>query len=505
MYLIGSGPGDPGLITLKAIEIIRKADVLVYDHLANSKLLSEATDAAEKVYAGKESSEHTLAQDKINRLLADMAKEGKTVVRLKGGDPFIFGRGGEEAEYLASQSVPFEIVPGITSAIAVPAYAGIPLTHRDYTTSVAFITGHERPDKEKSAIPWKELATGPGTLVFLMGVKNLPLICQTLIRNGRPPKTPAAVIRWGTLASQQTIIGTVSDITQRVEDAGLKPPAIIVIGEVVRLREDLNWFEKRPLFGKRIVVTRSRAQASQLVELLEGQGAQVIEYPTIRIQPVDPNPELEKAIKQIESYDWLLFTSVNGVECFFNCLDRMGLDARALCMAKIGAIGPATAGSLLNRGIKADFVPQSYKAEGIIDGLLAMGIKGEKVLVPRAAQAREILPEQLTGEGADVLVVPVYETFPEKGPEADELAMSIKSGDVFMITFTSSSTVTNFFSSIEGKIGKEDLNRIVMACIGPVTEKTLAEFGFSARIVSKVYTIPELVNAIVEYVDVQGI
>lgn len=499
VFLVGTGPGDPGLITVRALEAIRKAEIAVYDHLANPKLLSEVPGSSEKIYVGKESSKHTLPQDEINELLLKHAKSGKVVIRLKGGDPFIFGRGGEEAEYLASHHVPFEIIPGITSAIAVPAYAGIPLTHRDYTTSVAFITGHEKPDKEKSTIPWRELATGPGTLVFLMGVKNLPLISRVLIQHGRAPQTPAAVIRWGTFSSQQTLVGTLSEIPQKAEEAGLKPPAIIIIGEVVQLREQLNWFEKRSLFGKRIVVTRSRAQASQLVESLESHGAQVVEYPTIIIKRIDPNPEMEEAIKNLDKYDWAIFTSVNGVECFFEYLDGMDLDTRSLGRLKVGAIGPATAEGLKNHCIKADFIPDTYKAEGIIDGLISIGIKGKRILIPRAAQAREVLPQQLSDSGAYVHVIAVYETLPDEKANSDELVKYMNAGEISMITFTSSSTVTNFFSTLEGRIKQEELKGVAMACIGPVTRKQLEEKGFTAQVVPEKFTIPDLVNAILAY------
>ncbi len=499
-YLVGAGPGDPGLITLRAIELISRADVLVYDNLVNPKLLLYAPHSAEKIYVGKEASMHTLPQDKINQLIAQRAKTGETVVRLKGGDPFIFGRGGEEAEYLASESVPFEIVPGISSAIAVPAYAGIPLTHRDYNTSVAFITGHERPDKEKSSIPWKELATGPKTLVFLMGVKNLPLICDSLIKYGRSRETPAAVIQWGTLSCQKTITGRLDDIFLKVKAAGIMPPAIIITGEVIRLRERLNWFEKRPLFGRKIVVTRSRAQASQLVKQLEELGAQVTEYATIAIKRIYPNPKLKSAILNIKDFDWIVFTSVNGVECFFHFLELMHIDTRWLAGLNICAIGPATAEMLKRHGIIADLVPDSYKAEGIIKVLDSFeDIKGKGILIPRAASARQVLPQQLSERGAKVVVIPVYETLPDTGTNTDELVREIERGEVSMITFTSSSTVTNFFSNLEGRIKKEELNQVVMACIGPITEKTLAERGYAARVVPEHFTIPDLVNAILEY------
>jgi len=497
--LAGTGPGDPGLVTVKTLDLIRRAEVIVYDHLASPKLLSEAPASAEMIYVGKEASRHTLPQEKINDLLVERAKAGKLVVRLKGGDPFIFGRGGEEAEHLAAHKVPFEVVPGITSAIAVPAYAGIPLTHRDFTPAVAFITGHERPEKEESTIPWRELATGPGTLVFLMGVKNIPFICSTLMEFGRPAETPAAVIRWGTLNTQRTITGTLEDIPRRVEEAGLKPPAIIVVGEVVRLRERLNWFEGRPLFGRRIVVTRSRAQASQLVDLLEGLGAEVFEYPTIHLKTIQPNPGLEKVIRSLHTFDWAIFTSVNGVECFFDHLDALGLDARALGGMAIGAIGPATAEGLRKRGIRPDFIPDDYRAEGIVEGLTDKGIKGKSVLIPRAAQAREILPRQLEEAGAQVSEVPVYETLPDPDADTDKLITLLKKGEISMVTFTSSSTVSNFFENLEGRIGMEDLGRVAMACIGPVTEETLVKKGFTARVVSERYTIPDLVDAILAY------
>jgi len=500
VYLIGAGPGDPGLITLRGKELIEKADILVYDHLANPELLSYAPDTAQMIYVGKEASKHTLKQDKINLLIAESAKSGKMVIRLKGGDPFIFGRGGEEAEYLASQKVPFEIVPGVTSAIAVPAYAGIPLTHRDYTTSVAFITGHEKPDKEKSTIPWKELATGPKTLVFLMGVRNLPLICQELISKGRAPETPAAVIQWGTLNTQRTAVGNLLDITRRVEDAKIKPPSIILIGEVIRLREQLKWFENRPLFGKKIVVTRSRPQASQLVGLLKDLGADVLEYPTISIRMIDPNPALERAIKGMKQYQWIIFTSANGVSCLFYHIEKMLLDTRILSGIKIAAIGPATADELKIHGIRADMIPVSYKAEGVIEGLLSLeDIRGKRILIPRAETAREILPEELEKKGAQPDVLPVYKTLPDERANTAGLVKELEEGKVSMITFTSSSTVNNFFSNLEGKIAMGDLMGVAMACIGPITENTLNKKGFSATVTPENYTIPDLVCSILEY------
>ena len=498
VYLVGSGPGDLDLITVKGLRLIEEADVLIYDYLANSLLIDKAKSGAEKIYVGKQSNKHTLSQDGINKLLVDKACKGNNVVRLKGGDPFIFGRGGEEAEYVVSKGIPFEVVPGVTSAISVPAYAGIPLTHRDHTTSVAFITGHERPDKEQSAIPWEELAKGPGTLVFLMGVKNLPEIAKILIEFGRNPKCPVAVIQWGSTNKQRTVIADLATISDEAKRCGITPPAIIVIGDVVRLREQLNWFEKRPLFGKTIINTRSRAQASQLTFALSAYGANVIEFPTIEIKPILDNTLINEAIKNIDHYDWLVLTSVNGVKIFFEHLYKYGKDSRCLHNLKVAAIGPATSKELKGWGICADFIPEKYQAEDIVAGFLDMGIKNKRVLLPRAKVARDYLPNALSSEGVEVNVVPIYETCMDESANLQNIKELLKNNSIDTITFTSSSTVKNFFNRIsEDELFKK--TKPHFACIGPITEDELSKHGYKAEIMPKQYTIEHLALSILNF------
>ncbi|MBF0259235.1 MAG: uroporphyrinogen-III C-methyltransferase, partial [Desulfamplus sp.] len=351
VYLIGAGPGDPGLITVRGMECIKKADVVVYDYLAAPALLKYARKDAQIIYVGKKGGDHTMSQDKISELLADKGRMGLVVARLKGGDPFIFGRGGEEAEALIEAGVDFEVVPGVTSAIAASAYAGIPLTHRDYTSSVSLITGHEDPLKDETNINWDSLAKSGSTLVFFMGVKNLPNIRDNLVKNGKSPDTPVALIRWGTTPEQQTVTGTLSNIVEKVAEAKLKPPAIIVVGEVVSLREKMQWFEKRPFHGKRIVVTRARAQSSGLIATLTELGATCIEIPTIKVVPPSDNTPLEKAIANIKNYDWIVFTSVNGVKFFFDTLFKIGRDVRDMGHLKCACIGPVTKEELFTHGI----------------------------------------------------------------------------------------------------------------------------------------------------------
>ncbi|MGA1870445.1 MAG: uroporphyrinogen-III C-methyltransferase [bacterium] len=499
VFLVGAGPGDPELITVKGLRLIKEADVLIYDYLANPRLIEYAAVGAEKIYVGKKSDQHTLPQNDITALIISKAKEGKKVVRLKGGDPFIFGRGGEEAEHCAKEGIPFEIIPGVTSAIAVPAYAGIPLTHRDITTSVAFITGHERPDKDQSRIPWPQLAKGPGTLVFLMGVKNLPFISQNLIEHGRAPTTPVAVIQWGSLQKQKTIKADLQTIEEVARRQGIKPPAIIVIGEVVNLRDRLNWFENKPLFGKRIINTRARAQASQLTDMLEFFGAEVIEFPTIKISPLSDTTAIDEAITRIGEYDWLIFTSVNGVQIFFERMTHLGKDSRALHHAKVGAIGPATSGALQERGIAVDFVPEKYQAEDIVKGFLEINEQRDmKILIPRALKARDYLPDHLSQEGFHVDVIPVYETRMDDRADIERAVDLLTKDEIDFITFTSSSTVQNFFTKIE-KLDIVNKNKVRFACIGPITAEALLKRGYSAHIVPEHYTIAGLVHSIMEY------
>ena len=395
VYLVGAGPGDPGLATVKAIECIEKAEVLVYDRLADPRLAAKAPATAERIFVGKASNRHTMPQDEINRVLAERAAAGRTVVRLKGGDPFVFGRGGEEALYLQERDIPFEIVPGITSAIAVPAYAGIPVTHRGLATSFAVITGHEDPEKEESTIQWDKLATAVDTLVFLMGVENLPFIAENLVKYGRDPATPAALISWGTRPEQRVVVTTVGSAVDDARRENVRPPAIFMVGKVVELRSRLAWFDSRPLFGQTFLVTRAREQASALTVELEALGARCIEAPSIRIADPEDWESADRAIASLPAYDWVIFTSVNGVTRFFDRLYSRGLDARSLSRAKVAAIGSETAARLRSFGIAADLVPAEFRAEGVAAALKGLMGSGAKVLIARAAVARDVLPEEI--------------------------------------------------------------------------------------------------------------
>jgi len=500
VYLIGAGPGDPGLITVKAKECIQAADVVVYDYLASPFLLDYAKKEAEIIYVGKKGGDHTLTQEKINLLLVDKAREGKSVARLKGGDPFVFGRGGEEAQELLSYGISYEVIPGVTSAVAAPAYAGIPVTHRDHTSFVSFITGHERPDKKESRMQWDIFAKSDATLVFLMGVKNLSNIATKLMEHGKPPDTPVALVRWGTTTRQQTVTGTLDTIVDAVEKAGLKSPAIIVVGHVVSLRDELAWFDKKPLFGKKIVITRARAQASGLVAELNRLGAQCIEIPTIKIAPPEDKNPLEAAIDHLDRYDWLVLTSVNGVKFFFDTLFEKGKDVRALGHLKFACIGPVTKERLADYGIISDILPETYQAESVVDAFSGLDMTGKKVLLPRAKKARTILPEQLTRMGALVDEVTAYETrLADEGK--DLLIDMLKAGDIDAVTFTSSSTVTNFLTLLDGQNVPALLEGVILASIGPITSDTIRAKGLAPDIEAESFTIEGLIEALLEHYE----
>lgn len=495
VYLVGAGPGDYKLISVKAMEYIKEADTIVYDRLADDRLLAYARPDAEMVYVGKASSAHTMQQEDINQLLVDKAKEGKIVVRLKGGDPFVFGRGGEEALKLVENGLPFEIVPGITSAVAVPAYAGIPVTHRGVATSFAVITGHEDPAKEQSGMRWDKLATAVDTLVFLMGVENLPHITDKLIEHGRPAATPAAVIRWGTKPEQRVLVTTVGQAARVVAEQGIKPPAIFIVGDVVNLRSQLAWFDKKPLFGKTVLVTRAREQASVLTAKLEALGAQCIEAPAISIIPPPDYAELDAAIEGLDGFDWLILTSVNGVDHFFARLAKAGRDTRSLAGVKVAAIGIQTAERLKGYGVTADIVPAEFRAEGIIEALRGKLTAGMKVLIPRALIARDILPEKLAEMGAAVSVVPAYQTV-QADTNGKQIAQKLSDGAIDVITFTSSSTVTNLLALL-GENGVELINQSKVACIGPITAGTCLDHGIEPGQIAGEYTISGLVQAMI--------
>ena len=495
-YLIGAGPGDPGLFTLRGKAVLEKADVVVYDYLANHAFLQWARPDAELIYVGKKAGAHALPQREINSLLVRKAKEGKLVARLKGGDPYIFGRGGEEAEALADAGIEFETVPGISSAAAAPAYAGIPLTHRAFASSVTLITGHEDPDKPGSAHNWKALAAGAGTLVFVMGMKTLPEISRKLIEAGLPPDTPAALIHWGTTPRQRSLVSTLDKLPHEAVAQGFANPSLIVVGGVVSLRDRLNWFEKKPLLGRGVVVTRAEEQAGGLANMLEELGAEAIRFPTISIVPLEEYGKADALVEQLASYDWLIFTSVNGVRHFWRRLAARGKDSRALGRCKAAAIGPATADALRARGVEPDFVPEKYLAEGIVEGLLALGAAGKRVLVPRALEAREVLPDELRKAGAEVDILPVYRTLPARS-RCGEVLELLDQGRIHCVTFGSSSTADNFLSLIPpDTLRKYPLLRL--AAIGPITKKTLERHGLECHIMPEEHTIPALVASLRE-------
>ncbi len=497
VYLVGAGPGDPKLITLKGIECLQHADVVIYDLLINVKLLEHCPAHTEKIYGGKMIGEQEERQAEIDGLMIRHAKAGKTVVRLKGGDPFIFGRGGEEALTLVDAGIDFEIVPGITSAIAAPAYAGIPLTHRSYSSSVAFVTGHSAALKADSAIHWDHLSKGVDTLVVLMGVGHLREIAGRLIQYGRSPDTPVALIHWGTTPQQKTLEGTLANIAQKAEAVNFRNPAAIVVGAVNTLREQLSWFDRKPLLGRRIIVTRARAQASDFAAHLESSGAEVIQFPTIETQPTPDNPMLNRAIAQLAAYNWIIFTSVNAVEYFYRHLRTNGKDTRALGNARICGVGQKTVAALDKIGISTDYVPTQYR--GAVLAAELEGVEGQKILLPRASIAADDLPNGLRDRGAIVDAIPVYETVKVGAEGRDALKADLHNGRIDMVTFTSSSTVTNFLEMFDPHPIAALLDQAHIAVIGPSTAATVEAYGLTADIVAKKASVETLAEEIVKF------
>ncbi len=493
VYLVGAGPGDPGLITVKGRKILERADSILYDHLAPERLLDFAPRNAERVYVGKKRSTHEFSQDEIAEMLIERASRGLKVVRLKGGDPFIFGRGGEEIEALARAGIPFEIVPGVTAPLGIAAYTGVPLTHREHTSAVTFVSGHS-----VDAIDWSKIGAAE-TIVLFMGLVNFPAIARELIAHGRSPATPAMAVRWATRPDQHTIAGTLADLQGKIAAEGLKPPATIIIGEVVALRERFNWFERLPLFGQRIVITRDRRQAMDLAEPLEALGAETLLAPMIEIQGPDiQGPEtregvdsrpLDHAIARLSTYDWLIFTSVNGVRYFTEALDRSSVDLRSL-KARICAIGPATRAAIEALHLKVDKMPEEYVAESLLTAFESEDLKGRSILIPRAAVARDVIPTELTRRGASVDVVEAYRTvIPEDAADRARQALARKP---HWITFTSSSTVSNFLAAVpEATFGDARI-----ASIGPITSATLREHGLRVDAEADPHTMEGLVDAI---------
>ncbi len=496
VYLVGAGPGDPGLMTIRALDLIVAADVIVHDRLIPQDALAAARPDAEILYVGKEPGAMSVAQEGIEELLIDRARQGSIVVRLKGGDPFVFGRGGEEAEALTAAGIPFEVVPGVTAGVAAPAYAGIPVTHRDDASAVAFVTGHEDPEKEDSALDYEALARFPGTLVFYMGVKALPQIARALVAAGRDPAEPAAVVERGTLPGQRTVSSTLGGIAAAAEEAGLKPPSVTIVGPVAARRERIAWLEGRPLHGKRVVVTRARAQASELARRLDALGAEPIELPAIRIEPRIDSEEVRRAVESLHAYALVCLTSANGVNLLFEAMAAQGRDARALANASVAAIGGGTAAALAAFGVLADIVPERFVAEELVEELDKLQLVGKPVLIARAAEAREVLPDALRKKGAQVDVVTLYETVAEEpNPEALERAR-----DADFITFTSASTVRNFVKAAGNGIP----NGARVVSIGPVTSEAIREAGLSVDVEAERHDVEGLVGALLDAVAKAG-
>ena len=509
VFLVGAGSGDPGLLTLRGAELLRSADVVVYDYLSNPQLLSHAP-RAQHIYVGKKAARHSMTQEQINALLVELGSAGKRVVRLKGGDPFVFGRGGEECEALAAAGIAFQVVPGVTAAIAAPAYAGIPVTHRDLNSSFTFITGHEKEetyrDDEANArdsgaasdLDWAVLARLP-CLAFYMGIKSLPRICRKLIEHGMDPAMPAATIRWGTTPRQQTVTGTISDLPERVAQAALGPPAMTVIGRVVALRKTLNWFESRPLFGQTIVVTRTRHQASDLSQRLSELGAKVIEAPTIELAAPADLPGVDGALRSISQFDWVIFTSQNGVEYARRRLLELGLDGRAFGKTRLAAIGDATAKAVRDQlFLSVDLVPESFVAEALSDALIERNeVRGKRFLLLRADIARPILRDRLQEQGAaEVCDVAIYETRPAASLPP-ELIDALAANEISWITFTSSSTARNLISLL-GPDYRQQLSGVKLASIGPITTAALVEAGLNPTVQADSFDIQGLVRAIAQ-------
>jgi uroporphyrinogen III methyltransferase / synthase len=501
VYIVGAGPGDIGLLTVRGIRCLKKAEVIVYDFHLNAQVLNYVSHDAEFIYAGKRGGHHTMTQDEINTILVEKALEGKTICRLKGGDPFVFGRGGEEAEALARNGIGFEIVPGVSSAIAAPAYAGIPLTHRFYSSSFAVIPGYEDMTKEASAIDWSRLATGVGTLVILMAVKNLELLVLKLIAHGKSPDTPVAVVRWGTRPDQKTVVSTLGGIVSEVNANEIKPPAVVIVGEVVKLRETLKWYENKPMFGHRVLVTREHGTG---FEPLEELGAEIIDFPTIEIVPPESYDELDHAIERLSSYDWLIFTSANGIRYFFKRFFDLKRDIRDMKGIKLCAIGRKTAAEMERYGIRVDLVPEEFRAEGLIESFLKVsdrgrqgeGLKGMRFLLPRAEVARDLFPKKVVELGGEIDIPVAYRAVK---PEVygKRLQRFLREGRITIATFTSAATFNNFVE-IMGTDALSLLEDIMIAVIGPVTARAVEKAGLKVDIMPKESTIEAMVTAIQE-------
>lgn len=501
VYLVGAGPGDPGLITEKGKALLETADVVIYDSLINTKLLDHCSKKANLIFVGKKSNRKSITQKEINDILIKSSKNNRVVIRLKGGDPFLFGRGGEEAEALTKAGILVEVVPGVSSISAVPGYSGVPLTHRKFNSSFAVITGHENPDKQRSSINWQAISS-LDTLVFLMSLKNLSSITRKLIKNSMSPDTPVIITSWGTLPTQNSVVGKLSDIADRVKnDKTITTPAVILIGKIVNLRKNINWFEKKPLFGKNIIITRASEQSSGLRDKLISYGANVIELPTIKTVPVKSWKNTDNSIKNFSKYDYVIFTSVNGVKYFFDRIKKNNLDSRIFYNKTIITIGEKTSSELASYGLKSDLTPRKYSAEGILTSLKSHNLKNKNVLIPRAKIARDILPETLKKLKATVTIAECYETvIPTTKTEVKkDIIHKLKSGKIDLITFTSSST----FNNLKSMLGKDItyLKDTRISSIGPITSLTVEENGFHVEIQAGNHTVEGLTDDIIRYFD----
>ncbi len=492
VYLVGAGPGDPGLLTLRAASVVARADVLLYDALASDAVIAMAPPSCERVFVGKRGGNHAMPQEQIEALIVQKAREGKTVVRLKGGDPFVFGRGGEEAQTLHAAGIAFEVVPGITSAIAAPAYAGIPVTHRDFNTAFTVLTGHEDPMKPSSTIDWGKLADPHRTLVLLMAMSNLEEIANRLIEHGLSADTPVAVIQDGTRPTQRTAVGTLKTIAGVVRVSGLEAPAIVVVGDVVNLRSELRWFDRAPLFGKRVLITRPAHQADQFARALYARGVEPILASTIAIVPPDDVHASHRAIDELANYAWIVFTSQNGVDAFFDRLASLNTDARYIGKTKVAAIGSKTAERLREYGVRADLIPAAFISEEVARSLIETTSDGARILIYRAQEARDVLPEMLEDAGRIPTVVSAYKTIFDVDPE---FAQKVARADI--LTFTSASTVRGFIELLGGGEAAMTAARgKLIACIGPITAESAEGAGLHVDVVAAVYTTEGLLDAL---------
>jgi uroporphyrinogen III methyltransferase / synthase len=495
VYIVGAGPGDPGLITVRAKEVLTQADVVLYDALIHSRILNLIPTKARQIFRGSRGKSGSMSQGQINALLVQLAGQGKRVVRLKGGDPFVFGRGAEEILALVKAKIPFEVVPGVTSAVAVPAYAGIPVTYRSMNSSFTVVTGHEDPAKDEAQVNWINLAQDDGTLVFLMGLHTLPNICLRLIQEGKDPKTPAAVIQWGTTPRQKMVQGTLESIYQLVKKAQLQPPSALVVGKVVGLADRLKWFHPKPLSGLRVLITRTRSQASFLSEQLEEKGAEVIEIPTIEIVPLPLSPKASGWLRGIDGYDWIVFSSTNAVEIFMEHLFKLGKDARALGRVKIACVGEVTARSLKAYGLQADVVPKDYKQEGLVRSLQRISWQGRKVLFARGREGRDLLLDFFKKKKAKVDFWPLYKNTIPPGTLKKLRELLLPEKGVGLLTFASSSSADHFYGLFPSR-DRRQVTSLPVAVIGPVTASSVRKWGGKVVVMPSKYTMPALVSAI---------